>query len=120
MNCAGQPGFNSPKWAINLGLEQVFEIGTKQVTFNIDGRYRGDRVVGFEYLAQQRTGEDFTVDASLKLASEDDRWSVTAWVQNLTNQSVLVSNFFNSTVAGHLTSYYSAPRTFGVRAKVSF
>lgn len=120
VDCAGKPGFYSPKWAINIGVEQGFDLGPARLTVNAEGRYRSDRVVGFEYLPQQHSGDDFTIDASLKLASNDDRWSVTGWVQNLTNRTIPTNVYLNSTIAGSFTGIYSAPRTYGVRAKVNF
>jgi iron complex outermembrane receptor protein len=51
VNCSGNPGFNSPKLAFNVGIEQTFPIGAYDVVATVDGRYRSNRVTSFEYLA---------------------------------------------------------------------
>jgi iron complex outermembrane recepter protein len=120
VDCSGKTGFNSPKWAINGGIEQTFELGNYNLVFNGNARYRSNRVTGFDYLAQQTSGEDVTFDASLKLASASDKWYVTAWVRNITNRDIPVNTQYTSSVAGTVTTLYAPPRTYGVKAGIKF
>ncbi len=120
VDCSGKPGFNSPKWAINAGIEQRIELGDYSLVFNGSARYRSDRVIGFDFLPQQRTGNDLTMDASLRLSRADDRWYITAWMRNITDRDVRSITQLASAVAGAVSSVYSPPRTYGVKAGITF
>lgn len=60
-----------------------------------------------------------TLDASIRLTSPEDRWSVNIWGKNLTNETIYMGTFIlnsSRTNAGFL----AAPRTFGVTVGVNF
>lgn len=120
INCSGKPGFNSPKFSFNAGIEQTISIGDYDLVATVDGRYRSNRVISFEYLSFQNSGKDFSVDASLRFGPSSGKWSVTGYVQNIGNQLIpSLSNFAGSTGNVAVTNY-TAPRTYGIRAAVSF
>ena len=120
VDCSGNPGFNSPKWAANAGIEQTIDLGGYKIVLNGDARYRGNRVIGFEYLPQQNSGSDLTFDASAKLAEIDDKWSLTAWVRNITDERIPVVASFAGSTGNAITTVYSPPRSYGVRARFDF
>ena len=120
VNCAGQAGYNAPKWSANLGIEQTIAVGNYQVVFNGDMRYRSNRVIGFDYLPQQNSGADTVFDASLRFGPADERWSLIGYVRNLTNQDVKVLTQFSSSTGNVVTTQYMPPRTYGVRASFKF
>lgn len=120
VDCAGKSLINAPKWSINTGIEQTFELGEFKLVFNGGARYRSNRVTGFDYVPQQNSGGTFEADASLRFAQVDDRWSITAWVRNLTNAQIPTVNQYNSSTGGVLTTVYQPPRTYGVRAAFKF
>jgi iron complex outermembrane recepter protein len=120
VNCSGQAGYNSPKWAINAGVEQTLELGDYNLVFNGNARYRSNRNIGFDFLPQQTSGSEVTFDSSLKLSKSDDRWYVTAWVRNITNKDVRSLTQYTSSVAGTVTTSYAPPRTYGLKAGFKF
>lgn len=120
VDCSGKPGFNSPKWAGNVGIEQTIELGSHKLVGTFDGRYRSNRVIGFEFLPQMNSGEDFTMDASLTLAQIDDRYAITAWIRNITDEDVPVLAQYAGSTGGTVTTAYGAPRTYGIRARFNF
>jgi len=118
VDCSGKQALNSPKWTANLGIEQTVEFGDMKLVGSVDGRYRGSREVGFNYIPTSRIEDDFTMDASLTLGDIDDRWSLTGYIRNLTNEGVRTNV---SVGAGNIVgSIYEPPRTYGVRAKFNF
>ena len=118
IDCSGKQALNSPKWTANLGLSQTVDLGSVMLTADIDGRYRGSREVGFNYIPLSRTGSDFTMDASLTLGDIDEYWRITAYVRNLTDEAVR-SNV--SVGSGNIVStLYQPPRTYGLRASYDF
>ncbi len=120
VNCSGKPGFNSPKWAANFGAEQLIELGDYKLVLNADARYRGNRVIGFEYLPQQNSTDDFSIDLAATFAEIDDRWSLSAWVRNVTDQRIPVIAQFAGSTGNAITVGYAPPRTFGARLRYSF
>ncbi|WP_111642216.1 TonB-dependent receptor [Marinimicrobium alkaliphilum] len=118
VDCSGREALYSPTWTVNLGVQQIIELGDYELAATLDGRYRGDRVIGFNYLPGGNSGSDLTADASLTLSPGDRAWSVTAYVRNLTDEAVPVTYQLG---AGNVTSSaYQPPRTYGVRATVRF
>lgn len=120
INCAGRPGYFSPKSSINLGIDQTFRFGGYKVVAVVDGRYRSNRIIGFERLPQQNSGSDTTFDASVSFAPENDRWSLTGFVRNLTDQEVPVAAQYGGSTGGSISTIYLPPRTYGVRAGFKF
>lgn len=118
VDCSGKQALNSPKWTANLGIEQSVEFGDLELIGTVDGRYRGSREIGFNYIPESRVGSNFTMDASLTLGDIDDRWSLTGFIRNLTNEAVpSIVQLGSGNIVG---SVYQPPRTYGVRAKFNF
>lgn len=65
-----------------------------------------------------REGSWTIANASLRYETEDARWYVEAYGQNLFNKTVLVSASFN--LSNIPSGSYSPPRTYGIRAGVKF
>ena len=120
VDCSGLRGFNSPEWSANFGIEQSFEMGSTKIVLTGDGRYRSDRVVGFENLPQQHSGSDTTFDASIKFGDIDDQWGITAYVRNITDEAVPVLTQYGASTGGSISTQYAPPRTFGLRATMKF
>tara|TARA_R110000751_G_scaffold2018_8_gene9006 strand:+ start:364606 stop:367188 length:2583 start_codon:yes stop_codon:yes gene_type:complete len=118
VDCSGKQALNSPKWSANAGVEQTVELGGVKLVGTFDGRYRGSREVGFNYIPQSRVGSDLTLDASLTLSELYDQWSITAFVRNLTDEAVPTTTQLGS---GNIVGVnYQPPRTYGVRARFNF
>jgi iron complex outermembrane receptor protein len=55
--------------------------------------------------------------------SSDDRWSVGAWVRNIENEAVIAATASGSNIPPlpeGATAFLEAPRTYGLRATLSF
>ncbi|MCW1986948.1 UNVERIFIED_ORG: iron complex outermembrane receptor protein [Sphingomonas sp. R1F5B] len=120
IDCSGKPGLNSPRWSLNGGIRQDVPLGDYTLQLSLDGRYRSNRVIGFEYLAQHNSGDDFTADASIAFGPQDQSWQLTAWVRNLTDNNVRILTQYNNNVGGVIATSYAPPRTYGARASVKF
>ncbi|EQB14756.1 hypothetical protein L288_00970 [Sphingobium quisquiliarum P25] len=120
VDCSGKPGFNSPKWSASAGIEQYVDAGPNRITFAAQGRYRSNRVVGFDYLPQSYSGRDFVVDGSISFGDPDETWAITLWGRNLTNRTVPTITQLNSSVANTIITNYAPPRTYGIRGNFRF
>lgn len=120
VNCSGKDGYNSPKLAFNAGVEQTFEMGDFNLVATVDGRYRSNRVTSFEFLSFQNSGSDFTADASLRFGPRKGNWSLTAYMQNIGNRLIPTLSSFAGTTGNVVVTNYAPPRTYGLKASVSF
>ena len=120
VDCSGNAGYNSPKWSINLGLEQTVNFEDYKLVFNGDMQYRSNRVIGFEYLAQQNSGENTTFDASLRFGPQTDKWALSAYIRNITDEEVVTLAQYAPPAGNVLAKTYAPPRTYGVRLSFNF
>jgi iron complex outermembrane recepter protein len=119
VNCAGKPAYNSPRWTVNPSIQQTLPLGSYKMLATVNGQYRTERYVGFEFQPGQLVGSTWNTNAQLSFAPNDDRWSVTAFVSNIENDRYLVaSNTF--LVGSALVGITAPPRLFGVRGSLKF
>ena len=118
IDCSGKPALNAPDWTINLGVQQTFELRDYEVIATLDGRYRSERVIGFNYLPTGNAGDDVTIDASLSLVPYDKGFTASVFVRNLTNEAM--RSLYQLGAANVASSKFEPPRTFGVRVGYGF
>jgi len=118
IDCSGKPALNAPKWTVNLGVEQTFAFPGFDLVAAIDGRYRSNRVVGFNYLPTGNSGQDVTVDASLSLVPPDRGFNATLFVRNLTNEAM--PSLYQLGAANVASVTLEPPRTYGLRVGYDF
>jgi iron complex outermembrane receptor protein len=120
VDCSGEQAPYAPEWTVNVSAEQSFRLAN-------DARV----VAGFRlhYQSETLTGMDFTpleyqegyawLDASVTYSTRDDRYSLTAFGTNLTDETVVANSFqppFGSFVVGLLRP----PRMYGLRLGARF
>ena len=120
VDCSGQAGYNSPPWSFNLGADQTIPLGEYKLVVTGDVRYRGNRVIGFERLAQQNSGSDTTVDLSVTFGAQNGMWSITGYVRNLTDAISANAAQFSGTAGNTISTNYAPRRTFGARVSFKF
>jgi iron complex outermembrane receptor protein len=120
VDCSGKPESNSPKWSVNLGLEQTFNVQDYKIVVTGDMRYRGSQNTGFEYLPQQTTGANTIFDATLSFGPKNDRWSISAYIRNIGDIQVANITQFIGSNGNTVTTQYAPPRTYGVRITGKF
>lgn len=119
VDCSGKPSFNSPKWTINLGADQIVRLGAFKAVASVDSQYRSSRYIGFEYQPGQLVGSTWTTNVQLTFGPEDDGWSIAGFVRNLENDRfpVAANNFG---IGSALVVLTAPPRTYGARATLKF
>ena len=117
INCSGLPSYNSPKWTLNLGAEQVVPVGDYRLVFSVDTQYKSGRYTYFDYQPQQFQTANFVTNAQVTFGPKSERWSIAGYVRNIENDRLLVAPV---AFLGLLTSYTSPPRTYGGRVSVKF
>lgn len=118
IDCSGKPALNAPDWTINLGVQQTVELRDFELIASVDGRYRSDRVVGFNYLPTGNSGDDLTIDASLSLVPHVQGVTATLFLRNLTNQAM--RSLYQLGAANVASVTLEPPRTYGIRVGYEF
>ncbi|MCW2367326.1 iron complex outermembrane receptor protein [Sphingobium sp. B7D2B] len=118
IDCSGNQAFNSPKWSFNLDAQQTIPLGTYKAVLQGGTRYRGSSYSTADYLPYLRSEAAFVSYASLTLATEDDRFFVTAYINNIENNQRLITG--NITSASLVTASAEQPRTYGLRVGGKF
>jgi iron complex outermembrane receptor protein len=116
----------TPKWNLNGLLRYEVPVGAGRVAFQVDGQYRTEHF--FTLLGTQASTEDgyFIGNAAVTWTAPNDKLSLRAFVQNLTDEEYLVQTFdlsgnlTNGGLFGLAEQYYGRPRMWGVSANYSF
>lgn len=119
-DCSGKPTVQSPKWVANIGYEHAFDLGgdmelVATARTNISSGY----FLNVNFIPTEKQGSFMTSDLMLTLEGPDDRWSLSAYVNNLENETIFaragtrpILNFSYATLR--------APRTYGARVGFRF
>lgn len=119
IDCSGKPAINSPKWTVNLGAQQVIEVGDYQVTLSADTQYRSGRYNDFDYIAPEYVKHSWASNAQISIGTADGKYVLGAFVRNIENNRVNV--YATPVPASNLiVQLSSAPRTYGVRLSTRF
>jgi iron complex outermembrane receptor protein len=116
VNCAGKPAYYSPKFTINLAAQQTFEFENHKLVIGADTQYKTKQYVGFEYRPSQLVGAQWRSNANISFARNDERWALSAFVQNIENKRT-PTFVTNASIDLAITQ---APRTYGVRLSGKF
>jgi len=118
-NCSGRPLLFSPKWTVNLGVEQIVPLGsTYELVGSVNTSWRSSQYGAFEYLDFEKIRSYWLTDANLTLRQSEGGLSIGAFVQNIENKRRIASP--QSSPIGFAIAHYSAPRTYGLRLSASF
>jgi iron complex outermembrane recepter protein len=120
LDCSGKPAINSPEWSANLGYEHRFQIGgDKGLVLGARTRLESSRYLNIDYLPEQHQDSYKLSDLYLTLFGPDDRWSFTAFVNNIEDETVL-SGAFTRPVLQTVYGSLHPPRTYGGRFTYRF
>jgi iron complex outermembrane receptor protein len=118
VDCSGEDALNSPEWTFTGGIQQIWNVADFELIANLDARYRAEREVGFNYVPGGRADAVTTADAALTLVSPDASWNLTAYVRNLTDETINATYQLGAgNVAG---AALEPPRTYGVTLGLDF
>ncbi len=119
VSCGGKPAVNAPKISVNLAYDHTFRLGDYRLVAGVRSRIESSRYLSLEFNDVQRQKGYMTSDAILTLNAPDDRWSISAFVNNIEDKVL----YAGSTLQPILNTAYNSlrpPRTYGVRTSVHF
>lgn len=118
-DCSGQQTINSPRWTANLGYQRTFALGAMRLIAAANTRIESSRELALNYLPETRQGSYMMSDASLTLEGPDRRWSLTGYINNIEDKTLL-SNAGLKPVIDVVYVALRPPRTYGARMSYKF
>jgi outer membrane receptor protein involved in Fe transport len=111
----------APEWSGSLAATYEHNFGEALLwRFNLGAKYNSEYNTGSD-LNPAKLQDAFTlVNARVVLAAQDQRWSLEAWAQNLTDADYYQVVFDATLQTGTYDANLGAPRAYGVTARFSF
>lgn len=112
----------APEFSGSFGVQYALGAG-RWGTFSPRAQLQGQSRTYFRVFNREEFSQEGFVklDLSLDWVSEDERFSIRGFVNNVTDEDVLNFLFVGSPAfGGHVTGQYMAPRTWGVRLGVNY
>jgi iron complex outermembrane receptor protein len=120
-DCSGQQMVATPKWTVNLGIQQVLPLSNGgSFVAELNTRWEDEREVSASYFTYSRIEDNMRTDASLTYNAPNDGWSLTAYIRNIENKAVVESLTTALNQSGMIGANLRPPRQYGVRFRVRF
>jgi len=123
INCSGLPLLQAPDWVTNLELQQTILLGAAgELVGDVNTQYQSDRETGLSYVPATRVGSYWYTNLDLTYNPPGGRWSLTGYVNNISNVAVpeAVAPSSNYPTIPTIAAVLKPPRTYGVRGAVHF
>jgi iron complex outermembrane receptor protein len=125
IDCSGRSALYTPEWLIQGGIDHTIPLGNGgDLVLSAMSRYESKRYTQLSYLPETVAAPYTDTDLSVTYRAPSQRWSLTAFVQNVENNDVIsltsVGRTYTMANGGILTAVLQPPRTFGARLDVNF
>lgn len=119
VNLSGQRMQNAPGHTFTAGYDHTFDLANgANIVAHVEAHYESSQWVDYRLSPGSYVSGFWRESANLTYNSKDDRWSLGAFIHNISNDGSLV------TAVGGLGPYELGvplpPRTYGVRASAKF
>ena len=117
-DCSGKSLLYSPDFGADLNINHVIPMGNYDLSLTGNVSHRAEQQTNFLFLEETNADSYTALNLDATLFSSDGRWSVSAFIRNVTDERYLT----NTSVSNRGLSYgvYSPPQTYGVRLNVTF
>ncbi|PNU06754.1 hypothetical protein A8V01_00770 [Novosphingobium guangzhouense] len=109
----------APEWTLSGGIQHDFHLLGGTLTPRVQTRYQSKSYFTFYNTAAEQQGAYWKSDAQITYTPDDGPFSITAYVRNIENKTILTAN----ANAGYASAYlvqFAPPRTYGARLTYSF
>lgn len=121
VNCNGRPFTNAPKWTGSASYAHTFDFANgSELELEGNMQFLSSRFLGAEYREDSRAEANQVYNAVATYRSEDNNWSLSAYVRNITNEAVYTASFRANFAQRFINGSINPPRTYGVRLSFNF
>ena len=111
----------APKWSASASVTYEWDFGSSLMgRFNVSSKYLSEHNTGSDLDIQKIQSGYALVNARLGIGSQDRRWAVELWGQNLTDETYVQVGFDAPIQPGNWNAFLGAPRTYGVTFRVNY
>ncbi|HEU5137666.1 MAG TPA: TonB-dependent receptor [Steroidobacteraceae bacterium] len=111
----------APEWSGSVAATYEHDIGSSLLwRFNVGTKYTSEYNTGSDLNPAKLQDALTLVNARFVLGSQDKRWMLEAWAQNLTNEEYYQVVFDATLQTGTYDANLGAPRSYGLTARFSF
>jgi iron complex outermembrane receptor protein len=120
VDCSGKQAPYAPTWTANAAVEHTFTLaGDARLVADARLHYQSETLTGLDFTPLEYQDDYITLNASITYAPRDDRFYVTAFGNNLTDEAV-VANTFQPPFGAFVVGTLRPPRLYGVRIGARF
>jgi len=127
VSCQAQQPPHSPRWTLNLALQQTLPLGQgHELVGAINSHFQTQSQTGLDNLPPELQGSYWSTDALLTYRRQGGHWSASAYVNNIENTAVKSATFFEpfgGIAPGSpaiATASLRPPRLYGIRVMAHF
>jgi iron complex outermembrane receptor protein len=123
VNCAGNTPTRSPRWTIIGSVEQTLPLANNgRIVAEALARYETAFEAEVSYIPETETTDSTRVDLGLSYVAPNDRFTIKAYVNNVTDELTIANATSNTSfAANHVVGInLQPPRTYGVRGSFNF
>jgi outer membrane receptor protein involved in Fe transport len=111
----------APEWSSSVAATYEHDIGSSlQWRANLGAKYTSEYNTGSDLNPAKLQDALTLVNARLALGTQDDRWTLEAWAQNLTDEEYYQVAFDATLQTGTYDANLGAPRSYGLTARFRF
>ncbi|EJL33537.1 TonB-dependent receptor [Novosphingobium sp. AP12] len=109
----------APEWTLSGGIQHDFHLLGGTLTPRVQTRYQTKTYFTFFNTDAEQQGAYWKSDAQITYTPDDGPFSITAYVRNIEDNTILTANAEAGYAGGYLVQF-AAPRTYGARLSYSF
>ena len=109
----------APEWTLSAGIQHDFHLLGGTLTPRVQTRYQTKTYFTFYNTAAEQMGAYWKSDAQITYTPDNGPFSITAYVRNIENKTILTANAEAGYAGGYLLQF-APPRTYGARLSYSF
>ncbi|MFZ5639066.1 MAG: TonB-dependent receptor domain-containing protein, partial [Pseudomonadota bacterium] len=114
-----RPSF-APKWSATASVGYDWDIGSLKAGAHIGAKYMSDYNTGSDLDPQKQQDAYTLANARFTIGSQNDRWSLELWSQNLTNAEYYQVAIDTPLQTGSWNAFLGAPRTYGLTFRLKY
>lgn len=120
-DCSGFPLVRAPEWSGRISYEHIQSLGSAgELTFNAQMAFSSSYYLSNNFTALSLANPYQLYDAFLTYRLPSRSFAITAFIKNIGNTPVYTGGQQTNVLTGEYLAAISPPRTYGVRARISF
>jgi iron complex outermembrane receptor protein len=113
INCSGEPFTRAPDWTAVLAYQHIFPLPNGgDIVAGVNTKIVTSYYIATDYIPNELQTASATTNLNIGYESPGKRWSLTAYVRNVSNVAVATGGFEHPFIPGLVYGTISAPRTF--------